>query len=47
MTVIKGPPQVIPPEPGLRDRVSRKLASAPTVRSAPSVNYRAIVHAHV
>ncbi len=47
VTVIKGPPQVIPPEPGLRDRVSRKLASAPTVRSAPSVNYRAIVHAHV
>ena len=31
----------------LRERLARKLAAGPSVRSAPSVNYRAIVHAHV
>jgi tRNA (mo5U34)-methyltransferase len=46
---INGPPMPNPePTPSLRARIGRKLDGAPPpVPSAPSTNYRAIVHAYV
>jgi tRNA (mo5U34)-methyltransferase len=47
-TVVGPPPAPPEPAPGLRTQLGRRIGGVPSPkRSAPSTNYRAVVHAHV